>query len=84
MLLAPTLADGLAAFYGGRSKVFGVSGKDRSAVAMAGQVGKAFWYSTNTGDFVTSTYYFDAYPNWGTKPAVSIRTRSQRLPNSTV
>ena len=41
MLLAPTLADGLAAYYGGRSKVFGVAGKDRSAVAMAGQVGKA-------------------------------------------
>jgi arylsulfatase A-like enzyme len=40
-MLAPTLADGLAAYYGGRSKVFGVAGKDRSAVAMAGQVGKA-------------------------------------------
>lgn len=49
MILAPTLADGLAAYYGGRSKIFGVSGKDRSAVAMAGHAGKAFWYSTNTG-----------------------------------
>ena len=36
VLLAPTFGDGLAAYYGGRSKVFGVSGKDRSAVAMAG------------------------------------------------
>jgi predicted AlkP superfamily pyrophosphatase or phosphodiesterase len=63
-LLAPTLADNLAAFYGGRSKLFGVSGKDRSAVAMAGKAGKAFWYSTNTGDFVTSAYYYDAYPDW--------------------
>jgi hypothetical protein len=31
---------------------------------MAGKAGKAFWYSTNTGDFVTSTYYYDAYPAW--------------------
>jgi predicted AlkP superfamily pyrophosphatase or phosphodiesterase len=64
VILAPTLADGLAAFYGGRSKVFGVSGKDRSGVVMAGHLGKAFWYSTNTGDFVTSTYYYDSYPDW--------------------
>ena len=64
VILAPTFSDGLAAYYGGRSKIFGVSGKDRSAVSMAGHVGKAFWYSTNTGDFVSSTYYYDAYPDW--------------------
>lgn len=63
-ILAATLSDGLAAYYGGRSKIFGVSGKDRSAVAMAGHVGKAFWYSTNTGDMVTSKYYYDDYPEW--------------------
>jgi predicted AlkP superfamily pyrophosphatase or phosphodiesterase len=63
-ILAPTFSDGLAAYYSGRSKIFGVSGKDRSAVSMAGHAGKAFWYSTNTGDFVTSTYYYDAYPGW--------------------
>ena len=64
VILAPTFGDGLAAYYGGRSKIFGVSGKDRGAVSMAGHAGKAFWYSTNTGDFVTSTYYYDAYPDW--------------------
>ena len=63
-ILAATLSDGLAAYYGGRSKIFGVSGKDRSAVAMAGHVGKAFWYSTNTGDMVTSKYYYEDYPEW--------------------
>ena len=31
---------------------------------MAGHTGKAFWFSTNTGDFVTSTYYYDTYPDW--------------------
>jgi len=48
----------------GKAKIFGVSGKDRSAVSMAGSKGKAFWYSTDTGDFVTSTYYYDQYPDW--------------------
>jgi len=64
VILTPTFSDGLAAYYGGRSKMFGVSGKDRGAVSMAGHVGKAFWFSTNTGDFVSSTYYYDAYPEW--------------------
>jgi predicted AlkP superfamily pyrophosphatase or phosphodiesterase len=66
-ILAPTFSDVLAAYYGGRSKVFGVSGKDRGAVSMAGHTGKAFWFSTNTGDFITSTYYYDGYPEWASK-----------------
>ncbi|HBE93195.1 MAG TPA: alkaline phosphatase [Gammaproteobacteria bacterium] len=64
VMQAPTLGDSLAAYYGGRSRVFGVSGKDRSAVAMAGQTGKAFWFSTDNGDFITSSYYYDDYPEW--------------------
>ena len=63
-ILAATFSDGLAAYYGGRSKIFGVSGKDRSAVAMAGHVGKAFWYSTDTGDMVTSKYYPEWASDW--------------------
>jgi predicted AlkP superfamily pyrophosphatase or phosphodiesterase len=64
VFLVPSFADGLAAYYGGRSRIFGVSGKDRSAVAMAGKTGKSFWYSTDNGDFVTSRYYYDDYPAW--------------------
>lgn len=63
-ILAPTFSDTLAAYYGGRSKIFGVSGKDRGAVSMAGKTGKAFWFSTDNGDFVTSTYYYKKYPEW--------------------
>ena len=63
-ILAPTFTDGLSAYYAGKSRIFAVSGKDRSAVAMSGQTGKAFWYSTNNGDFITSQYYYDAYPDW--------------------
>jgi len=65
-IMAATFSDGLAVYHAGRSKIFGISGKDRSAVAMAGHVGKAFWYSTDTGDMVTSKYYYDGYPEWVT------------------
>jgi len=63
-LLAETLADKLLAYSGGSSRAFAISGKDRSAVALAGKGGKAFWMSTDSGDFVTSTWYYDAYPDW--------------------
>ena len=63
-MLVPTFSDTLAAAVGKDAKIFGISGKDRSAVAMAGHVGKAFWYSTNTGDFQTSSYYYEDYPQW--------------------
>jgi predicted AlkP superfamily pyrophosphatase or phosphodiesterase len=66
-LLAETFADKLKAYTGGKAKIFAVSGKDRGAVALAGKTGKAFWMSTNSGDFVTSAYYYDSYPDWATK-----------------
>ena len=59
-----TFGDELAGYTGGRAKVFGVSVKDRGAVAMAGHAGKAFWFSKATGEFVTSDYYYDQYPEW--------------------
>jgi predicted AlkP superfamily pyrophosphatase or phosphodiesterase len=63
-MLVPTFSDTLKIASAGKARIFGVSGKDRSAVAMAGQVGKAFWYSTDSGDFQTSSYYYANYPQW--------------------
>lgn len=63
-LLSSTFADELAVRTAGRAKIFGVSVKDRGAVSMAGHAGKAFWFSKQAGEFVTSTYYYDAYPDW--------------------
>jgi predicted AlkP superfamily pyrophosphatase or phosphodiesterase len=63
-ILSSTFGDELALHYGGQSKVFGVSVKDRGAVAMAGHAGKAFWFSKASGEFVTSNYYYDGYPDW--------------------
>ena len=66
-ILASTFSDELAVHTAGGAKIFGVAGKDRSAVSMAGHAGKAFWFSTDTGDYVTSSYYYDAYPDWVVK-----------------
>ena len=63
-ILAPTFSDTLTIATSGQAKVFGISGKDRSAVAMAGKTGTAYWYSTDSGDFQTSSYYMKSYPQW--------------------
>jgi predicted AlkP superfamily pyrophosphatase or phosphodiesterase len=63
-ILVSTFSDELAAYTNGRAKVFGVSVKDRGAVSMAGHAGTAFWFSKASGQFVTSTYYLDRYPDW--------------------
>jgi len=47
-----------------QSKVFAVTGKDRSSILMAGFGGVAYWYYPNDGTFVTSTYYRTTYPAW--------------------
>lgn len=67
VILVPTTGDTLSAYSGGKSKIFGVSSKDRSAVSMAGKTGRAFWFSVENGDFVTSTYYYGSFPQWATK-----------------
>ena len=63
-MLAPTFSDELAVHFNGQSKIFGVSVKDRGAVSLAGHAGKAFWFSKASGEFVTSSYYYDQYPDW--------------------
>ena len=63
-ILTTTFSDELASLTGGKAKVFGVSVKDRGAVSMAGHTGKAFWFSKAINQFVTSSYYYDEYPQW--------------------
>jgi predicted AlkP superfamily pyrophosphatase or phosphodiesterase len=66
-MLVSTFSDELAIHTICRSKVFGVSIKDRGAVSMAGHAGKAFWFSKATGEFVSSRFYYEKYPAWVTK-----------------
>ena len=63
-MLVTTFADELRSNTGGEAKVVGVSVKDRGAISMAGHSGTAYWFSKASGEFVTSTYYLDAYPDW--------------------
>jgi len=66
-ILTTTFSDELALSTNGKAKIFGVSVKDRGAVPMAGHAGKAFWFSKAKGEFVTSTYYYETYPQWVTE-----------------
>jgi predicted AlkP superfamily pyrophosphatase or phosphodiesterase len=63
-ILVSTFSDELTLFQGGKSKVFGISVKDRGAISMAGHTGKAFWFSKKSGEFITSSFYYDQYPEW--------------------
>ena len=68
----------------GNAKVFAVSVKDRGAVPMAGHGGKAFWFSKKNGSFISSTFYYDQYPDWvmewnGAKYADQYQNRSWEL-----
>jgi hypothetical protein len=48
-----------------RSHVIGVSLKDRAAILPAGHMANgAYWFDLKTGNFVSSTYYFDDLPGW--------------------
>ncbi|TDI95683.1 MAG: alkaline phosphatase family protein [Caldithrix sp.] len=83
-LLASTIGDELVVANAGRSRVFSVSVKDRGAIIPGGHAGKAFWYSKSSGKFVTSTYYYDEYPEWvqkwnEAKPADQYRGKAWEL-----
>jgi len=83
-ILVSTFSDELSIHTAKKAKVFGVSIKDRGAVSMAGHAGKAFWFSKANGEFVTSNFYYDAYPKWvdafnATKPALAYANKSWEL-----
>lgn len=59
-----------------KSKVVGVSLKDRAAILMAGRrADAAYWYEIAEGRFITSTYYMNQLPEWLT------RWNEQRYPD---
>jgi len=74
-LMASTLGDELRLRTNGRSKVIGVSIKDRAAILPAGRhANAAYWFSSQSGSMVSSNYYFNQLPDWvqrfnATRPA---------------
>jgi predicted AlkP superfamily pyrophosphatase or phosphodiesterase len=64
-LMADTLGDELKLATQGKSRVFGVSLKDRAAVLPAGFGGDAaYWIDAKSGGWITSTYYRSELPKW--------------------
>jgi predicted AlkP superfamily pyrophosphatase or phosphodiesterase len=64
-LLSTTITDELKLFTQKRSKVIGLSIKDRGAVLPAGHMADAaYWYDSKTGRFISSTYYMNQMPVW--------------------
>jgi predicted AlkP superfamily pyrophosphatase or phosphodiesterase len=66
-LLQSTIGDELKSS-GKGGKVIGVSMKDRAAILPAGSSADgAYWFDAVTGNFVSSTYYFESLPTWVTQ-----------------
>ena len=64
-LMADTLGDELKLATQGKSRVFGISLKDRAAILPAGFAGDAaYWIEPKSGAWVTSTYYRNDLPKW--------------------
>ena len=64
-LLSTTIGDQLRLHTDFRSKVVGVSYKDRASILPAGRsANAAYWLDTKNGQFVTSSYYMKELPQW--------------------
>ena len=63
-LLVSTIGDELK-ISGKGGKVIGISLKDRSAILPSGHMADgAYWFDGQSGNFVSSTYYFAELPGW--------------------
>ena len=63
--LVSTVGDELKMANGSKSHVIGISLKDRAAILPAGHMANAaYWFDNTSGNFVSSTYYFDEVPGW--------------------
>lgn len=64
-MLSTTITDELQNATNGRSKVIGISLKDRGSILPAGHLADAsYWYDFLTGNMITSTYYTQQLPEW--------------------
>ena len=64
-LLSTTITDELMLATNFKSKVVGISIKDRGSILPAGHTPTAsYWFDGKSGNFITSTYYTNELPNW--------------------
>jgi predicted AlkP superfamily pyrophosphatase or phosphodiesterase len=67
-LLVSTVGDELKLSDRAPAKIIGVSLKDRAAILPAGHMADgAYWFDSTTGNFVSSTYYFQQLPAWASE-----------------
>ncbi|TAN12456.1 MAG: alkaline phosphatase family protein [Chitinophagaceae bacterium] len=67
-MLVSTVTDELRLATNFRSRVVGVSLKDRAAILPAGHTANAaFWFDDASARFITSTYYMQDLPEWAQK-----------------
>ncbi|MBS1565057.1 MAG: alkaline phosphatase family protein, partial [Bacteroidetes bacterium] len=64
-LLVSTITDELRLATNFKSRVVGVSLKDRASILPAGHAANAaFWLDDKSGHFITSSYYMNQLPDW--------------------
>lgn len=64
-LLVTTITDELRLATNFKSKVIGISLKDRGSIMPAGHsANAAYWYDGQTGDWITSSHYMTQLPTW--------------------
>lgn len=64
-LLSPTIGDLIRINTRNKSKVFSVALNDVSAVLSAGHAANgAYWFDTQNGNMISSSYYVDIFPEW--------------------
>ncbi|BAO56786.1 alkaline phosphatase [Nonlabens marinus S1-08] len=85
-MLSSTVTDELKLFTQGRSKVIGISIKDRGAILPAGHAADAaYWFrGGDEGTFITSSFYRNQLPDWvasfnASQPAEKYLTTWQTL-----
>lgn len=64
-LLATTITDELQLATQGKSKIIGISIKDRGSILPAGRTADAaYWFDISTGNWISSSWYMDSLPQW--------------------
>jgi len=64
-LLVTTITDQLRLATNFHSRVIGISQKDRASILPAGHTANAaYWLDSQTGKFISSTYYLPELPGW--------------------
>ena len=64
-MMTTTIADQLRLSNNFKSKVIGISLKDRGAILPAGHsANAAYWFDDKEGKWISSTYYMESLPTW--------------------